>query len=176
MNERYYSLDLDEKLIWNFRDIGHIMRYILEGKGSQKRILLILKETGVITQSELTQMLGIQPGSASEVFGKLENAGLILRSPNNVDRRTTDIQLTEAGKEQVEMITVQRKQRRDAVLSCLSEQEKETLLSLLEKISSDWEKHPHECDERHKDHGPHKGHAHHEGHGHHDHHGEFRQE
>ena len=77
MIERYYTLGMNDKLILNFHDIGHTMRHISEGKGSQRRILIILLEEGSsITQSELTQRLGIQPGSASEVLGKLESAGL----------------------------------------------------------------------------------------------------
>ena len=46
MNDRYDSLDLNNKLIWNLRDIGHTMRRISEGKGSQKRVLMILLENG----------------------------------------------------------------------------------------------------------------------------------
>ena len=34
MIKRYDFLDLNNKLIWNFRDIGHTMRNISEGKGS----------------------------------------------------------------------------------------------------------------------------------------------
>lgn len=49
MNDRYGSLDQNNKLIWNLRDIGHTMRQIPEGKGSQKRILILLKETGGMT-------------------------------------------------------------------------------------------------------------------------------
>lgn len=159
MNDRYHCLDTDNKLIWNFRDIGHIVRHISEGKGSQKRILIILNETGVVTQSELTQRLGIQPGSASEVFGKLENAGLIVRTPNEADRRTTDIHLTEEGKAQAEIAAQQRVQRHNAMLACLSQEEKETLLSLLEKIEAYWKSQPHERDGKHEHHEHRKGHG-----------------
>ena len=75
MKKRYDSLDKNNKLIWNFRDIGHTMRQTYEGKGSQSRILIILNEAETITQRALTQQLGIQPGSASEVLGKLESFG-----------------------------------------------------------------------------------------------------
>ena len=37
---------------------------------------MMLLETGPVTQKKLTALLGIQPGSASEVIGKLEAAGL----------------------------------------------------------------------------------------------------
>lgn len=67
MRGRYDSLDLNNKLIWNLRDIGHTMRRIREGRGSQRRVLILLRESGATTQRELTARLGIQPGSASEV-------------------------------------------------------------------------------------------------------------
>lgn len=139
MSDRYESLNRNHKLIWNFRDIGHTMRRISEGKGSQKRVLIVLYETGEITQKDLTQWLGIQPGSASEVIAKLESAGLITRTPSGTDRRTADIRLTDAGKAQAKAAREQREQRHDRMFSCLSTEEKDTLLSLLERINSDWE-------------------------------------
>lgn len=139
MSKRYDILDKNNKLIWNFRDIGHTMRHISEGKGSQKRILIILKEVGSITQSELTQRLGIQPGSASEVIGKLEASGFITRTPSETDRRTTDVQLTEAGKKAAVEASEQRQERHNQMFACLSDQEKDTLLSLLEKVNAAWD-------------------------------------
>ena len=139
MKERYDSLDRNNKLIWNLRDIGHTMRHISEGKGSQKRVLMILLEIGDMTQRELTERLGIQPGSASEVIGKLETAGLLVRTPSKTDRRTTNIVLTEAGKAAAEDAALQREDRHQQMFSCLSGEEQDTLLGLLEKLNADWE-------------------------------------
>lgn len=140
MFKRYESLDQNNKLIWCLRDIGQTMRRISEGKGSQRRILIVLAESGVITQRELTQRLGIQPGSASEVIGKLESAGLIARTPSEPDRRTSDIRLTPAGEAEAEDVRIQREARHQRMFSCLSETEKETLLGLLEKVNDAWNK------------------------------------
>lgn len=115
------------------------MRSLYEGRGSQNRILIILLETGSITQRALTQRLGIQPGSASEVIAKLENAGLIVRSASADDRRTVDISLTEEGQRQAQEAGIQRNKRHEQMFSCLSQDEKEQLLSLLEKVNQDWE-------------------------------------
>ncbi len=138
MPRQYAQLDVNNKLIWNFRDIGHTLRRISEGKGGQKRILIILLQDGPLTQKELTQRLGIQPGSASEVLSKLEQAGLIVRAPNEADRRTTDIRLTERGKIQAELARVQREQRHEQMFVCLSAEEKEQLVTVLEKLNVDW--------------------------------------
>lgn len=136
---RYFSLDINNKLIWTLRDIAHTMRHISEGKGSQKRVLMLLAETGRTTQRELTERLGIQPGSASEVIGKLEAAGLILRVPSQTDRRTMDVTLTEPGQAAAEEASLRRENRHKQMFAALSEKEKETLLLLLEKINWDWD-------------------------------------
>ena len=139
MNDRYDSLDLNNKLIWNLRDIGHTMRRISEGKGSQKRALMILLENGGMTQRELTARLDIQPGSASEVIGKLETAGLLVRNPAEKDRRTTNILLTQTGEATAREALAHRQDRHQQMFACLSEDEKRTFLRLLEKLNADWE-------------------------------------
>lgn len=139
MKAQYTNLDRDNKLIWNFRDIGHTMRRISEGKGSQKRILIILLESGCMTQKALTHRLGIQPGSASEAIGKLENAGLIVRTPSADDHRTTDIALTLSGKEMAKSAYARRRERHVQMFESLSEGEKDVLIQLLEKINGDWD-------------------------------------
>ena len=139
MPDRYDNLDINNKLIWNLRDIGHTMRSIFEGKGSQKRILIVLNEFGTITQSELTQQLGIQPGSASEVLAKLESAGLITRTPSQTDRRTTDVQLTEAGTAAAIEAKAQREARHNRMFACLSNTQKKELLSMLEQHNASWD-------------------------------------
>lgn len=139
MKEQYCHLDKNNKLIWNFRNIGHTMRRISEGKGSQKRILILLWENKGMTQRTLTQRLGIQPGSASEVISKLEAAGLIVRTPSEADRRTTDIRLTKTGEALAQDAHVQRKERHEQMFAVLSEQEKDTLIALLERVNEDWD-------------------------------------
>lgn len=137
--EQYESSDRTGRLIINFRNINHTMRALYEGKGSQKRILIVLLETGEITQRVLTERLGIQPGSASEVLAKLEHAGLIVRRPSDEDRRTTNVSLTEIGREQASEAKAKRQERYKMMFSCLTEAEECELLSLLEKINHDWE-------------------------------------
>lgn len=154
---RYRQEDVNGRLVFSLLDIGHTMRSLYEGRGSQRRILIVLSETGAITQRELTERLGIQPGSASEVIAKLENAGLVTRTPSKTDRRTADISLTEEGVRQAEEARKQRVQRHVEMFSALTEEEKARLLALLEKVNSDWESRyadRRECHEGHR-HGRH---------------------
>lgn len=140
MKEQYKHLDQNNKLIWNFRDIGHTMHQIAEGRASQKRILILLRETAGMTQKELTARLGVQPGSASEVLNKLEQADLISRTSSEADHRTTDICLTPAGEQLAQEAAVKRRERHEQMFSVLSEQEKDTLIELLERINVHWDK------------------------------------
>lgn len=168
----YRAADMNDKLIINLRDIVHIMRFLYEGKASQKRILIILNESETITQRDLTKRLGIQPGSSSEILSKLERAGLIIRTQNEADRRTTNICLTKAGRELAAEAWEQRQKRHEEMFSCLSKEEKQELLSLLERVCADWRTRycehgdPHE--HRQHGHGHHDSYRHHNSHRHHD--------
>lgn len=134
----YHAADMNDKLVINLRDLGHIMRFLYEGKASQKRILIILNEAETITQRDLTERLGIQPGSASEILSKLESAGLIVRTQNEADRRTTDVSLTDSGRQLAAEALSARQKRHEEMFSCLSEEERRELLSLLERVCADW--------------------------------------
>lgn len=131
--------DIHGRLVSNLREIGHTLRAVSEGKGSQKRILVVLSQSGAITQSELTERLGIQPGSASEVLRKLESAGLITRAQSEADKRTTDVRLTEAGEAAAQEAYAQRMARNAQMFAFLSEQEKAALLALLERVNEAWD-------------------------------------
>lgn len=160
--QNYEIADSNEKLIINFRDINHTMHSLYEGRGSQSSILIILLEKESITQQELTEKLGIKPGSASEVIVKLEKNGMINRTKSIFDRRTANITLTDEGRRLAQEAKTKRLERHIEMFSSLSEEEKGTLLSLLEKINSDWEK-LYSDEKKHH----HKGHRHKNHHGNH---------
>lgn len=151
---------MEGKLVFGLLDISRTMRSLYEGRGSQKRVLIVLSETGTITQRDLTARLGIQPGSASEVIAKLESAGLVERTASEEDRRTANISLTRDGLRQAEDALEQRRRRHEEMFSALSEEEKARLLALLEKINSDWASRYQDVRGRH-------GRRHHDRQGHH---------
>ena len=154
----YEEADTDRKLMICLRELEHMLHERHEDRG-QRRILMILSESESTTQRDLTERLGIKPGSVSEILAKLERAELITRTPNEADRRTTDILLTEAGRALAEESKESRRQRGD-MFAALETGEKETLLSLLEKVCGDRLTN---CEDRpHHRRGPH----HHGPHGH----------
>lgn len=134
----YSECTLEEKLLYNLRRLNHIMHFRTEKKGGQNRILEILERNGSMVQRDLTERLGIQPGSASEILGKLEAGGMISREPCETDRRTQIVALTEQGRTQVEKTVKKRHATEEAMLDCLTFEKKQLLLSLLEELSTDW--------------------------------------
>lgn len=138
-SDKHCGDDINARLAANFRSIGHTLRSMREGRGSQTHILVMLTKNDGLTQSALTEMLGIQPGSASEVLAKLDSAGLITRSVNASDKRTSDIHLTDNGRKKAEEAVMQRHKRQERMFTCLSDSEKQQLLSLLEKLNSAWD-------------------------------------
>ena len=91
-----------------------------------------------MTQRALTEHLGIQPGSASEVIGKLEKAGFISRVTSDEDRRTADIRLTDAGRAQAEGQDAKQQEKLREMFAALTDEEKESLMSILEKLNISW--------------------------------------
>lgn len=135
---RYQADDVNGKLQAMLWALEHASRAVTE-RGGQGRVLSILKAEGEMTQRELTERLGIQPGSASEIISKLERAGFLVRTPSLSDRRTADISLTEAGAARAAEAAARAQSRREEMFSALTEEEKRQLLTLMEKVYVSWE-------------------------------------
>ena len=65
---------------------------------------------------------------------------MLIRTPSENDRRTTDVQLTEKGKNAAQEARIQREERHIQMFACLSDEEKSVLLSLLEKVNAAWDR------------------------------------
>ena len=139
-----FEESLDEQLVNAILDVGRDIRRFFEGKESQSlffffqsRILMILRLHGAVTQKMLIQILHIQPGSASEILKKMEKAGLIIRVPNEMNRRASDIVLTRQGRSVSEKLIEQCRGRYREMMACLSEDEKVSLFSMLDRMKED---------------------------------------
>lgn len=137
-SERYEAMDMDNKLTVMLRELRHLGRMGFDSKGGQGRVMRMLSQDGPMKQRELTERLGIQPGSASEVLGKLERAGLITRSQSETDRRSVDIALTEAGKTRAEEVALERAAQVHEMFSVLTQEEKASFLAVMEKLNRAW--------------------------------------
>ena len=70
---------------------------------------------------------------------KMEKAGLIIRVPNEMNRRASDIVLTRQGRSVSEKLIEQRRGRYREMMACLSEDEKVSLYSMLNRMKEDWQ-------------------------------------
>ncbi|MBR1482071.1 MAG: MarR family transcriptional regulator [Ruminococcus sp.] len=138
-NPEYLEMSPSKRTILNIKFLYNTMTALYEGKESQKRALMILLQTGDITQRELTRRLCITPASVSELLTKLETDGMLVRTQSKTDRRLLILSLTEKGKAAARKYTNAREQSQQEMFACLSEEEKAALLLALEKLNLDWD-------------------------------------
>ena len=136
VDHRLKDEDLDDKILLTLRALGHKIPFLYKGENSQRRALILLKRSGSVSQRELTRRLSIKPGSMSEVLTKLTNKGFIKRTPSEDDKRTMIVSLTEKGAALAESATEYRSERRHEMFAGLEDEEKRTLLDLLEKVNN----------------------------------------
>ena len=133
--ENHYSaMSLEEKLSFQISHLSRLMSRVPGAMLGQSKILNILTEKGDCTQRELTEAAGIQPGSMSEILKKLEIGGYIHRFPDPKDGRGFVICLTEAGRIAAKSVS----ESTENVFSVFSDEEKDQLLALLEKLEKSW--------------------------------------
>ena len=137
--ENYDSMSINDKLVYNLRDMAKIIRHCTEARGGQGRALLLLQEHSVLTQRQLTEMMHIQPGSASELIRRLEDQDLIVRRPNREDARTWDVVLTAEGLKKAQQMKTDDADTVEQMFALLGDEDKDLLLGLLEKLDQGWD-------------------------------------
>ncbi len=138
-NERGEGRTVEEKLLRQLRMSGHFLRYQTEGRGGQRRVLAALSHREAISQRELMEQLEVKAGSLSEILGKLESRGLIVRKQNEEDRRNRDLSITPAGRQALEELSAQYRESAQGLFSGLEAGEREQLAALLSKLLESWE-------------------------------------
>lgn len=101
---------------------------------SRWRILKSIAREAGITQSKLAEILEIRPQSLTRVLNGLETEGYIIRERNSSDRRVIKLHLTEKGNEYCSDRKADFQVRAVNIFSVLSDDEKNQLKSLLEKV------------------------------------------
>ena len=135
---RYEAMPVEGRLRENLRRLGHMLYHSADACGGQFRTMAILALHGPMAQRELGEMLDVRAGSLSELLGKLEAAGFIVRTTNPHDRRGTDVALTEAGRAASAAHEAQRAEKTRALFTSLTADEKQALNALLERLAEDW--------------------------------------
>ena len=98
--------------------------------GASQELVLRILARGDMDQMALRGEMRIQPGSLSELLGKLEQKGLIERERAENDRRRVTVRLTEAGRAAL----TPGETAADDPFAVLTEEEQATLRALLGKL------------------------------------------
>jgi DNA-binding MarR family transcriptional regulator len=134
----------DEQLLHLFRRAakclmrGHHHRHG-SGGHAQGHVLAILGESESISQRELLERLHVRSASLSELLIKLEKSGAIVRRRSERDRRNFLLQLTEQGRVELAEHRRRRRQSTELLFSALSDEERESLSTLLSRLTDAWE-------------------------------------
>ncbi len=127
----------DGRLINLLRQAGHLAMMRPGLRAGQFRILSLLEQGQPVPQVQLAEKLRIQPGSLSEMLGKLEQAGLITRQRSEEDRRASNAQITQLGLNRLKEMRSTMDIERSELLCVLNDEEKKTLTELLGRIIAD---------------------------------------
>jgi DNA-binding MarR family transcriptional regulator len=101
---------------------------------TQYRVLMRLNLMGVMTSSELAREIEHDAGALTRVLDRMVEQGYVLRTPNEHDRRSTELSLTESGKALVVTMRKIGDTLVSSALSDLSPEEQLLLRSLLKRV------------------------------------------
>jgi len=103
---------------------------------SQRDVLGTIARRGSIGLSELATLEGLNPTMLSRIVGKLELAGLVVRTQDPRDARAAQVTATDAGHEAHEQIRAERTDALLLALGQLSEDERDSLGAALGALES----------------------------------------
>jgi DNA-binding MarR family transcriptional regulator len=106
--------------------------------GGEFDVLAALRRAGHpyrLTPSELSRALIVTSGGLTRRLHALEDHGLIRRTPDPEDRRSTPVVLTPSGKQLVEDVLTQHVRNEERLIAGLSEDERDRLASLLRTLA-----------------------------------------
>lgn len=105
---------------------------------SQLSALTSLQLAGALTPRELADLERVQPPTMTKIVGKLEDRGLVARTPHPTDRRQVILAATEEGRAVYAQFERARNQWLAQQLALLSQEERDTLgraASILQKVA-----------------------------------------
>ena len=114
---------------------GHCRKHD-RGFGRERVLEVISRYEDGVRQKTLTEELRINPSSVSEMISKLENDGYVRRTIDPTDKRATLITLTELGEARNAELQDEKTARLNKAFGNLTDDEKEQLIALLEKLTA----------------------------------------
>ena len=104
------------------------------GMGRERVLVILSEHPEGMRQKALAEEAGINASTASEMITKLEDTGYVIRTADASDKRATVLKLTDMGAARAEEIREEREAFMDDFFGKLTEDEKQTLSDLLDKL------------------------------------------
>ena len=124
-------------------DEGHGCKHGHHGehRRGQARVLTMISMQEGINQKDLAFLLGIRPQTLGAMLQKLEERGLVARKKSEADGRAIEVSLTDEGRVKAAEIAERRALAAADIFAALTEDEKEQLASILDKLGAELDKH-----------------------------------
>lgn len=130
--------DLAQLIVEFYEKLSSWEHGVVRGTGltpTQMHVIEILGAHKALRMKELAERMGVTTGTLTVVADKLEQRGLMRRRPNDADRRSILVELTESGWERFhEHDKLHADLTRD-IIADLSSEEAECLAGCLRKIN-----------------------------------------
>ncbi len=124
---------------------GHGHRHGHRRHGQDRVLTMIALQEG-INQKDLAFLLGIRPQTLGEMLSKLEERGLVERKKSETDARAIQVTLTDEGRARASEIAKRRALAAADFFSVLTDEEKDQLSSILDKLGAELDEHrPKRC-------------------------------
>ena len=160
----------ESRVIWAALKIARAMRRSAPRKNAPAfppavgRALHVIARNENISSRELCEKLDVRPSSLSELLARMEARGLIVRTPDENDRRIVRIALSETAKTDLAARRADRKAEAEKLTACFTAEEAAAFVALADKLSAHLEALAGE-DGDGNDNGPRGGHGYRGGHG-----------
>jgi DNA-binding MarR family transcriptional regulator len=133
----------DQALASAFRHLSalgmRVENRLMREKGvslAQSRLLEVIQYTARARWSDIATVLGYSPRTITEALDTLERDGLVTRTPDPADRRAKILTITKKGARDLAAAQGVRDQVRGVIFGVLTDDERERLLEMLERIST----------------------------------------
>ncbi len=142
MSARPKSADLDliiETMIYLETESRRLAREAASRIGvtaTQLNVLMLLKEIGELSLSELSRRLAAQNSTVTGIVDRMVQAGLVAREQSAEDRRVWRIRTTDKGAAIARDVEVLPWDLLRGALAALDEKEKVALVALLQKLAA----------------------------------------
>jgi DNA-binding MarR family transcriptional regulator len=103
---------------------------------TQFSALATIARRGPVRVSEVAELEGVNPTMLSRILGKLEDAGLVRRSPDPADGRVSHVRVTDAGAELHRRLRAERTKLLAAQLAVMPQERGAALLAALPALES----------------------------------------